>query len=210
MTRFPLHKPNLNNPIRPVKIKDWIIIALVGVVAFLLLMQECQPKPEPVIEKRTEVDTFFIPGKDSIHELRVPYPVPYAVHDSIPVWQKVDTAAILADYFKKRFYSDSAYNDSVRVYYAAQVYKNSLIDMKLKYRLTLPQMVIKESTTVTETVNRQLAFVGVDLTSNGQNLGFYPSIYFDTKGAMFGGGFDPLSKSLKVGVYKKIKLWKRN
>lgn len=182
---------------------------MVGVVAVLLIMQECNPTPNGVVETKTEIDTLWLPGKDSIHEVPVPYPVPYAVHDSFPVWRDVDTAAILADYFKKRFYNDSAYNDSVRIYYAAQVYKNSLLSMKLKYKLTLPQMVIKESTTVTETVNRQLAFIGVDLASNGQNLGFYPSIYFDTKKAMFGGGFDPLSRSLKVGVYKKVKLWRR-
>lgn len=183
---------------------------MAGVIAFLLFIKGCD-KPDLKTEIKTKIDTFYLPGKDKIHELPVNVPTP--IYIEVPVITEipsiVDTAKILRDYFTKNFYNDSTKNDSVVIYYKAEVTKNILKKMQLSYRFTLPQMVIKESTTITTTKQRQLAFIGVDLTSNRDNLGFYPSIYFDTRKAMFGAGYDPLNKSFKVGVYTKLNLWKR-
>ncbi len=192
------------------KANNLIIVALTITIGILLFLRGCG-KPDTITEIKTEIDTLYLPGKDSIHELPVKVPVPYLVE--VPVITEipaiVDTAKILRDFFTKNFYSDSTKNDSVVIYYKAEVTRNALKEIRHSYRLTIPQMVIKQTTTITTVQSRQLAFIGVDLTSNGTNLGFYPSIYFDTKKAMFGGGFDPLNKSLKIGVYGKIKLWKR-
>lgn len=189
---------------------NYIIILLVGVIAFLLFIRGCD-RPDTETESKTKIDTFYLPGKDKIHEL--PAKTPEPIYIEVPIITEipsiVDTAKILREYFTKNFYSDSTKNDSVVVYYKAEVTMNILKSMKQSYRLTLPQMVIKESTTITTMQSRQLAFIGVDLTSNGANLGFYPSIYFDTRKAMFGAGYDPLNKAVKVGVYTKLKLWKK-
>jgi len=190
------------------KLKDYIIIALVLICAIFLLKEGCDSNPEKVT---TKTDTLWLPSKDVIHNLPVflKIPEPYRVDSFIyvDVPSKVDTAKILADYFRKRFYADSTKNDSVTVYYKAEVSQNKLKDIKLSYRLTLPTMVISKSTTVT--TNRQLAFIGADLIGNQNTFGFAPSIYFDTKKAMLGGGYDLIRKEYKVGVYGKIKLWKR-
>jgi hypothetical protein len=185
-----------------------VIIVLVAVIAILLLTKGCgQPKPKPDII--TKIDTTYIKSTDTVyHHLRgkTVYQ-PYSVYVEVGVPANVDTAAILADYFMVREYADSAYNDSVKIHYSAVVNRNALKSMELSYKLTLPQMVVTKSSTLT--VNKQLAFIGLDLTSNGTNLGIYPSIYFDTRYAMWGAGYDPLNRSVKFGVYRKIKLWNR-
>lgn len=185
-----------------------VIVVLVLVIAILLLTKGCgEPTPKPDII--THIDTTYVKSTDTVyHHLRGKTIFkPYTVYVEVGIPADVDTAAILVDYFMVREYADSAYNDSVKIHYSAVVNRNELKSMELKYRLTVPTMVVTKSSTLT--VSRQMAFIGLDLTSNGTNLGIYPSIYFDTRYAMWGAGYDPLSKSVKLGVYRKINLWKR-
>lgn len=124
---------------------------------------------------------------------------------TITIPADVDTASIIKNYYSKNHYNDSTSNDSVKVYFSAYTHRNELKDLKLSYRITAKERLVIQ----TKTVEKQLLFLGLDVCSNGSNLGLYPSLYFDVRRGMIGGGYDPLNKSVKVGLYAKIKLWNK-
>lgn len=73
-------------------------------------------------------------------------PVPYyvsdpvyvfdTIHDSIPYMVPIDTAAILADYYRKRDYNDTVVNDtSIMIAIQEQVWQNRISSRVLSYQL---------------------------------------------------------------------------
>lgn len=159
------------------------------------------------------IDTLYIQSNDHYHNVpfKVEVPVPYLVEvpgapgSTITIPATIDSLAVVMDYYTKRFYLDSTQNDSIKLRLKATIYKNKIIDWSVMYKWIAPTMVIKQ----TNVVERQLAFVGIDVFGNGQQFGVFPSLYLETRRGMFGYGYDPINNFHKVGVYGKIKLWKR-
>ena len=188
-----------------------IIVILLGIIIFF---QTCD-----YINKQTDkrdvstVDTIFVKSKDTYHETikKEYYPVPYKVEipgtpgATITIPVSVDSGLVVRDYFSKHTYNDSIKTDSIAIYLKDEVYKNELKRINVGYKILFPTVII----TKTEIRERQIAYLGFDITGNQNHLGFYPSFYFDTKRAMYGGGYDIINKYYKLGVYGKLKLWKR-
>lgn len=188
-----------------------IIIALLTII---LCFHTCDLINKNTEKKdRSNIDTLYIKSKDTHHEVIKTeyYPKPYLVQIpgtpgmTLTLPAKIDSDAVVLDYFSKIIYNDSIKNDSVTIYLTEQVYKNELKRLKVGYRITAPTMSIIK----TEVRERQLAFLGFDVTGNQSHLGFYPSFYFDTRRGMIGGGYDIINKYYKFGLYGKLKLWKR-
>ncbi len=183
-------------------------VNLIG-IALLLFLHFCD-NPGGKNSLHTSIDTIYIASKDPVHNLPTKEYVPYKVEVPGPasfftIPANIDSGAVVRDYFSKRSYQDSTGNDSVKVYFSAYTFKNELRDLKLRYRIITPTMVIREA----KVVNKQLVFLGMDVCSNGRNLTVYPGFYFDLRKGMLGAGYDPFNKTVKVGGYFKLSLWSR-
>lgn len=187
-------------------------IAVFLLLIIVLCFQTCDYLNKQAFKNdKSHIDTVFVKSNDHWHELPVEVPVPYKVEvpgapgATITIPAVIDSLAVVLDYYSKRFYQDSLENDSIKLRLSVTTFKNKVIDWKVFYKWIAPTMVIKE----TKTVERQLAFIGVDVFGNGQQFGVFPSLYFDTKRGMVGYGYDPINNFHKVGVYGKVRLWKR-
>lgn len=186
------------------------------VIAVLLLIPNNCSGPEGIT---SSIDTFWLPSKDKPHTIAltstVAVPVPYKVEVPTPgdtVWMpplknKVDTAAILADYYLKRTYNDSISNDSITIYLKETVCKNRLQRDSVRYRWKAPSMAIKEVVLK----QKQLLFLGVEPNVNLKKMefGMYLSADFDTERALIGYGYDPYHKQHKIAVKAKLELWNK-
>lgn len=189
--------------------KFWIPVAL---MAFLLSFQVLNYCSDRALKQEGSVDTLYIASNDHWHNVpfKVEVPVPYKVEvpgasSTLTVPAQIDSLAVVMDYYSKHFYEDSLKNDSIEIKLKYVTYKNRVIDRELKYRWIAKTMVIER----TNVVERQLAFIGLDIYGNQKYFGLMPSIYFDTRRGMYGGGYDPLNRYVKVGAYFKGRLWKR-
>lgn len=186
------------------------------VIAILILIQTCSGGQKELV---SSVDTVYIPSKDKPHNLPLPKtiekPVPYIVEvptpgDTIwmpPIKTKIDTLAILSDYYLKRSYNDSISNDSITIYLKESVCKNELERSHVGYRWKVPNMTIKE-VVVKE---KQLMYLGVEPNVNLKKLefGMYLSADLDIERALLGYGYDPYNKQHKFSVKAKLELWNK-
>lgn len=183
---------------------DYITIS--GII-LLLALHFCDG-PDRTNSFSTKTDTIYVKSQDPIHDLpkkeyvsyRIDVPGPTSFI-SVPV--EIDSGAVVRDYFSKRFYQDSTGNDSVKVYFTATTYKNELKDLRLRYRILTPTMVIRE----TKAVAYRSLSVGVDVASDGKATSVYPGVCLDLKKSMIRAGYDPFNKSVKLGVYWKVWRW---
>ena len=195
--------------------KYGFFVSLIVIVILLLMPKGCSG-PEGTV---SSIDTFFTPSKDKPHNIiltnTVSVPKPYKVEVPTPgdtIWMpalktKVDTLAILSDYYLKRSYNDSISNDSITIYLKESVCKNELQRSQVGYRWKVPTMTIKE-VVVKE---KQLFFLGVEPNVNLKQLdfGMYLGADFDTERALIGVAYDPYHKSYKFSVKAKLQLWNK-
>jgi hypothetical protein len=195
--------------------KYGFFIALIAIVVLLLMPRNCSG-PQGIV---SSIDTFYTPSNDSQHSIAltstVAVPIPYKVEvpikgDTIwmpPLKTKVDTLAILADYYLRRTYNDSITNDSITIYLKESVCKNQLKRDSVRYRWKAPNMTIKEVVLK----EKQLLYLGVEPNVNLKdlNFGMYLSADLDIERALLGIGYDPYHKSYKFSVKAKLQLWNK-
>lgn len=105
---------------------------LFAILFFILLLMvlQChqrQNSSSRVPELQTIHDTVYLPGPVVTKEIPVPVP------------SKVDTAAILAQYFTKRVFDDTLRTQFVTMHLTDTVYQNTLLGRTASYSFTLPQ-----------------------------------------------------------------------
>lgn len=101
-----------------------------AILFFLLLLMvlQCRQRQNSLPqEPETIHDTVYLPGPVVTKEIPVPVPA------------KVDTAAILAQYFTKRVYDDTLQTKFVTMHLTDTVYQNTLLGRTASYTFTLPQ-----------------------------------------------------------------------
>lgn len=111
---------------------------------------------------------------------------------------KVDTVAIITEFLKARFYTDSINNDTIKINWLAKVSKNSLDSLRINYTFFPKTKII---TNIKETQSPGLGVFGA---YNGRFM-FGPSITYQNQNLLFNGGFDVLNKGVMFGVNYKIK-----
>lgn len=163
-----------------------LIIALVIIgLLIIVFLRECRQKPSPPASPK--VDTTYITIRDTVkQQIPVPYEVikegkPFMVTkldtQFIVVVQPVDTIAILQDYFAKRYYRDTAKTTYGYVYILDTITQN-----KIKYRRVIADWKVPEIHSVTAAPVKNQIYFGLNVCSNGAQLGFGPDIFLKTKG----------------------------
>jgi hypothetical protein len=183
----------------------YIIIGILLVVIFFL--RECTPKPKPCPPPSivTTIDTQYIPVD---HYYPVPYPV--VTIDTFEVPSIVDTAKILADYFKLRIYERKIGNDSIGYCTLTDsVTKNKLRGSHLKGTWKT----YTKTTTITNDITiplRNRVFLGMQIGSDLNSMMIIPTATLLTKKdkTTYSVGYDPFSKVGYIGIQFKITLKK--
>jgi hypothetical protein len=183
------------------------------VIAFVFMLRECdgpEDKPADVVTV-TVFDTIWDTTRI---ETVVEKPVPVIVIDSIPVNTVVDTAMILAEFYKFRHYDTLVKDDSLaKLFVAADVWKNELS------KLRIHGDVFNKTVTVTKTVikpiePRNKLYVGL-LVRSDLNLpavmvtGVGPGVLFQTKkDHLYAAQYDPMNGQFYFSTWLKIRLKK--
>lgn len=181
-----------------------IIAGLIGVIIF---MRACSPSPPPQEpEIITTVDTVKVKVEVPV-EVKVPIPFKVEVPKEIPA--KIDTAAVIQDYFTKR-----TYEDTVRIagmgYVAIhdEIAANRIVVRRTSGHFTYPKI------TVTTTINNppkltNKVFVGFQVMAPVIGAGGQLTL-LTKQDAMYqvGGGLTPYGPYGSFSMSWKIKLRK--
>ena len=168
--------------------KNLIILVLIIVIIFLRQCSgdggEITPSEPTII---TKVETKY----DTITKEVTKY-VPKIVTkikteiDTIRLTQKIDTVAILEDYFAKYVYEDFQQLDSLNLTIRDTISQNKILSRKIFYDLIYP------TTTVTETkyINQREFYVGFGLNGTSTQFNYIGGsiLYRTRKKQMFGIG----------------------
>jgi len=153
---------------------QWFSVFIILVLVILLVLQRSCTKPSindhPIIV--TTIDTLLVPGKDSIVYKPKPYKVIY--RDTIEIPSKVDTSAILKDYFAK-----VSYNDTIKVgEYGYILLQDTITENRIASRQKIDKFSIPVITTTTTITNPPLKttqlYIGPEIAGNAT----YPINYF--------------------------------
>ena len=168
--------------------KNLIILVLIIVIIFLRQCSgdggEITPSEPTII---TKVETKY----DTITKEVTKY-VPKIITkikteiDTIRLTQKIDTVAILEDYFAKYVYEDFQQLDSLNLTIRDTISQNKILSRKIFYDLIYP------TTTVTETkyINQREFYVGFGLNGTSKQFNYVGGsiLYRTRKKQMFGLG----------------------
>jgi len=173
----------------------------------LLLFNKCNQKSEPIIKTKTLTKTEYIYQTKwdtiTLHH--------YHKQDSEIVYfepSKVDTEAVIKNYFKQFTFVDSLRDSNIAVQSRIKVALNTVLESKLTYKLLKPNV----STTITienttEQPKRPLLLIGATLGGNKTEFinTITPNLIFVTKSRKaFGLGYNLVNKSYQASVYLPI------
>lgn len=139
--------------------------------------------------KKTDPDTAkgYIVIRDTI---KPPIPIPEIIYKTVPT--KVDTAAILADYFAEKHYHDTIIqHPCLKVELSDVISQNQLIDRTVSFDYQKPVV-----------YNNALS---LGLIAGKYNCGFF--IGYRRKKWAFTGGYDIYNKAFIAGISKDIWQW---
>jgi len=182
----------------------WLIIGVLLIVIFLQRIWPSQKMP-----KEPQKETIY----DTIHDT-----VPYLVIRYVPKpvykdtgstkwkWHKVDTSAILQDYYSKHYYIDTLANDSIALVVIRDTVSQNRIISRQK-SLTFFQRTIKQTTTIkAPSLNRRKLFVGLSIGRNPKQFALSPSIlYTSRKDNAYAFSYDVLNHDIYLSMYWKIR-----
>jgi hypothetical protein len=149
-----------------------IIIALVGVVVFLLMLKDCGGG-NTTTKTIFKTDTLIIKGDPyPVTKVVTHRPAPEIVY--VPVPEKVDTAKILKDYYAKKYYSNVLQDDSSAfISVNDTITQNELSGRSYTFQNRRTTSIVINNTTSHVTMRHPLFRLGVGLT------GLYTGKSFD-------------------------------
>ena len=178
-------------------VKDILILGLI-IIIILLKMCGGNEITEPTVITETEIryDTItneiteYVPKlvtrilrkTDTVKQTQF-----ITQTDTISVPQKIDTNAILDDYFASYVYSDIQNLDSIKLEIQDTISENKIVSRSIKYSILYPTITI----TNTKYINRHEFYLGVGFAGSTQRLSFagLQFNYKDKKRNLFGIGF---------------------
>lgn len=172
-----------------------LILIVAALIAVIILQRSCNKPSQPsVIVKidtvyQTIRDTFMLDRPVPVEVIKSGKPYPVNIHDTIflAVTEKIDTAAILSDYFYSRIYKDTAKSK-----YGYVLIIDTVTQNKIKGRSIISNLSIPEINT-TKIIQKNKIFVGLGVGSTGTQLGFGPRLFLLTKhDALYNIGADVL------------------
>lgn len=196
---------------------SWGVIAVLLIIIFL--QRECSRCPKCPEQKVTH-DTIKVPG-DKIPVLVTHYvPVPDTIYKDtgstkwIP--SKIDSLAVVLDYYSKPFYRDSIWyidskgDTSCLVILKEILFKNKIFDREVYVQNIRPQII--ERTIITPAAKlKNKFFVGGSIGASPQTTDHSPQININAlwqtkKDHIYYYSYGVLDKSHNLGTYWKIKI----
>lgn len=185
----------------------------IGVALGILFSRSCS-SPCPDISTDTTYISYIIPGDSVLIPVHVNVPMPVYIDTGsiIYIYVDVDTPAIIADYFRMKFYSDTIFQDSnFRV-----VIKDSINFNKIVWRGFEHQNLKATSLYTTQITHSDCNIpawhLGIDGIFNSQRVYAGPAIMYRAKdykyyklGIHFAYNTSP---AISFGYYKQINIKK--
>lgn len=179
-----------------------ILYIAIGLILGYLLCNQCT-RPDPTGANKGRSDTISVTTVDTFRDTHIVQQLrPYAVRDTVTVMVgdtlPVDTAAIVADYLRTRYYSNT-FTDSL--------YKIEVSDTVSGNRLTGQGLAVEVyRTTVTNTVTNTIPQTGLMLggAAHGPLFGVSALAGWQFRGTTVLGGYDVLNKQGSVGVMWRV------
>jgi len=170
----------------------WFAIILLALIVAALLFRNCSKRrSEKVTSTTVRIDTLR--ASDTIF-----FPAPYRVEKQIPYLLKVDTEAIIEDYFTEKYYSLKYEDTAIEAVTDVKVKGNALEMAKLDYKMT------QRNTFTTQTTFEEPKFflsAGGGLTYNIPNRkpGFELQLGVGVKRSEFYVGYDFVNQTPRIG-----------
>lgn len=191
------------------KIKNYVIIGLFAVVGVLLLLSQCNgPKSN---ETPVKPDTVKVVSWDTI---KTPYKVVEFKTIYKPKWdtiRDIQPGEINQDsLFFVRTYNDSLADSNITIHTKARTF-GMLDKLDVKYRLKVPQTIIKtESTTIINTVTetkppKVSIFIGGEVGGSQTSFNISPLVGIKYKKVAYQYRYGIIDKTHNAGI--KYDLW---
>lgn len=168
------------------------LLLIVAILAALYLDWRCNLRHADTQTVRSDTTIVNMPPVT----VNIPPTRPIIINQPIP--DKIDTGAIIRDFFAKVEYRDSIENDTVKVSLYEQVERNRITARQLNYRLKLPLTTVINQ--ITE--HKRRFYVGGGITM-GRDCTFSAMPFFaykTLKERIYMGGYDPIGRKVGVGV----------
>lgn len=190
------------------KIKNYVIIGLFAVVGVLLLLNQCNgPKSN---EKPDKPDTVKVVSYKVIDR---PYKVVEFKTIYKPMWDTIRDiipGEINQDsLFFVRTYNDSLSDSNITIHTKAKTF-GMLDKLDVKYRLKVPQTIIKtESTTITNTVTKTVPnkwdlYIGGEVGGSKTSFNVSPYVGIRIKKVSYQYRYGIIDKTHNIGIGYKI------
>ena len=170
--------------------KNLQTIIILTLVIVILLMRNCSGKKsinvnEPRIERDTVVEYITVTKTTPVYVPKIKYINKINV-DTFLVYNPIDTASILADYYSEVYYDDEQNLDSLYLTILDTISQNRIIGRQIKYTLKYPQ------TTITEKIyiNQREFYVGLGGAGTFTQLNYFGGemLYKNKKKQAYGLG----------------------
>ncbi len=181
-------------------IKYYILFFILGGIFSLFIWDRFLTSDE-IIEVRYDSIIYHI---DSV-KVPVPYETVKYTHtvttdtlflyDSIMLTPTIDSALILSDWLKTRYYKDTITNSDLSIYLNETVTQNRITDRDVSYQILRPETIIKKP------VNS--LYIGGYL----YNSGVVPYAQYNRSNWSVSAGYDPINSKLFVGGGMKLYSW---
>ena len=181
------------------KISD--ILNLAGVLAILVIVFTFGYRLYPKLHKCSQIASDTIISYDTVFialppdTLLLPSDTLYIPPDTIIITAKVDTAAIMKDYYTKYSYPWVRRDTNIIITGVTEVYKNRMTLNYLQYLWLQPQTIIKSS--VENVTNKHYISIGFDIPVLNITYTEIEAFYHFRSG-YFGIGYTPELRSFNI------------
>jgi hypothetical protein len=148
-------------------------ITILTLVIVILLMRNCSGKKsinvnEPRIERDTVVEYITVTKTTPVYVPKIKYINKINV-DTFLVYNPIDTASILSDYYSEVYYDDEQNLDSLYLTILDTISQNRIIGRQIKYTLKYPQSTITEKIYI----NQREFYVGLGGAGTFTQLNYF-------------------------------------
>ena len=170
--------------------KNLQTIIILTLVIVILLMRNCSGTKsinvnEPRIERDTVVEYITVTKTTPVYVPKIKYINKINV-DTFLVYNPIDTASILADYYSEVYYDDEQNLDSLYLTILDTISQNRIIGRQIKYTLKYPQSTITEKIYI----NQREFYVGLGGAGTFTQLNYFGGemLYKNKKKQAYGLG----------------------
>lgn len=151
------------------------------------------------LENRTYTDTTYF---EIEKEVRVPVDSLVIVYDTTDVPFNFDTAAIIKDYFTRKYVTFNYNNDTVSIQFEDSLYRNNITYRNFVLDLNIPVIVDSTYVEVERKVLPYSLYGGIEIALNSS---IQPTLLYNTGKYQFSAGYNLSSQQLVLGAYIGLK-----